>query len=451
MRSSTKTSDKAEGLNLRQVLARGTSAAFALQATGLGLSYGVQVLLARVMGTAEYGLYTYALSWTTLLAIVAGLGLRPAVLRFIPEYTTHEAWARLRGLLRRSSQLTLLSGLAVALLGTALLIGLGGRLAPMYRAPLMVSVWIVPLLALVNLQGQMARAARRMTLAFAPTSVLRPLLLAAGALAVLQATGSLGGTAMLGVAAGAFALVAGLQQGLLGRVWPDVLRRARPAYATRAWLRVALPLLFVSGFLVLLRQTDRLMIGALLGPEDVARYHVAARTSGLVLFPFTAVSAMAAPLFASLYAERKQAALQRLVLTVARWSFWPALALGVLLAGGSEVVLGLFGSEYRSVRLELVILVVAGLVDAGTGSASYLINLTGHQDRGAMVFGWSAVLNIVLNAVAIAYLGITGAALATGCTTVLWNVWLYRLTAKHLGIRASILDTFRTSTRGAPR
>lgn len=444
MRSSLETTDNGEGLRLRGVLARGTRAAFVLQVAGAGLGYGAQILLARWMGAAEYGLYTYALSWAGLLAVLAGLGLRPALLRFIPEYTARETWGRLRGVLRRSSRLTLIAGLAVALLGTLWLEAFDDQIRSMYRAPLVAGLWLVPLLALANLQAQMARAARRMTLAFAPTLLARPLLLAGGALALFLTSGHISGLEMLGVAGGALALVVVLQHGLLRHVWPAVLRRTRPVYETRAWLRVALPLLFVDSFLILLSQTDRLMIGALLGPEEVARYHVAARTAGLILFPFAAVNAMAAPLFASLYAQGKSQTLHSLAHTVARWSFWPALLLAGVVVGFSEPILGLFGDAYREARPELVLLVATGLANVGTGSVGYLMNLTGHQDRSAAVYGWSAALNIGLNAVAIPHLGTLGAALATACTTVLWNLWLYRLVVRFLSLRPDVVSALTT-------
>ncbi|NET52129.1 MAG: oligosaccharide flippase family protein, partial [Merismopedia sp. SIO2A8] len=88
-------------------LAQGTMVALGLQIAGVLLTYLVQICLARWMGKAEYGLYTYVMAWCLTLAIPAGLGLPRAVLRFVSEYRVQGEWGRMRGVLLSSWQFTL--------------------------------------------------------------------------------------------------------------------------------------------------------------------------------------------------------------------------------------------------------------------------------------------------------------------------------------------------------
>ncbi|MEL6131288.1 MAG: hypothetical protein AAFR30_15465 [Cyanobacteria bacterium J06628_4] len=44
------------------------------------------------------------------------------------------------------------------------------------------------------------------------------------------------------------------------------------------------------------------------------------------------------------------------------------------------------------------------------------------------------------------FFGIVGAAMATAFAMALWNVWLYVLVVRYLGVRPSIVDAFRSQT-----
>ena len=68
--------------------------------------------------------------------------------------------------------------------------------------------------------------------------------------------------------------------------------------------------------------------------------------------------------------------------------------------------------------------------------------LTTYQNLAAGVLAVSALANVILNWVGIHWFGILGAAIATALSMALWNIWLYVLVVKKLGVRPSILDTF---------
>ena len=67
----------------RSRLARGALVALALQVLGAGFAYLSQVAFARWMGISGFGTYAYAIAWTTILALLVGLGFPQSVLRFI--------------------------------------------------------------------------------------------------------------------------------------------------------------------------------------------------------------------------------------------------------------------------------------------------------------------------------------------------------------------------------
>jgi O-antigen/teichoic acid export membrane protein len=426
------------GRGLLERLARGAIVALAIQVAGAGLAYLSQVALARWMGISQFGLYAYLLAWTTVLALLAGLGLPISVLRFIPEYRALGDRARLRGLVRMSRRATLLAGLALAALALALVLAVSGKAG----LTVALAALLVPLGALVNLDSAITRAGGRVARAYAPNLMARPALILLAAAAVWLAAGRLQASTGLAITVGAFATVALVQSSFVrGLAWGGDTRSGA-LYERRVWLRVSGPLLLVAGFQVALSQTDLLIVGAVNGVRHAAFYLAATRTATLVSYLLVATASVTAPLFAELEARGDRAGLQRLVAVSAQWIFWPTLALAGGLALLAPYVLGLFGPHFVVARWALIILLVGQLVNAGCGAVGYLLSMTGHQDDTARVYGITSVLNVAMCYAGVRLYGLNGAALATTVSLIVWNVWLYRLTVKRLGVRASLFACF---------
>lgn len=322
--------------------------AFVIQVMGVGLGYLLQVFLARVMGHEEYGLYTYILAWATICAIICNLGIPVAVLRFIPQYSTQGDWGRFQGVIRGSSRLTFAVSTGISFLATVavLLIHFYTRLENLTL--ILFGIWSVPLLALENLQGNLFRGGRQMVAAYGPSKVLRPLIFMAGIGAILFWEGSqkLTSLPVFVITIITYIILISSQQVLIQRGLLTQGEREKPMYEFRSWLRISLPLLLIVGFVILLYQTDILMIGVLLGPSEVGVYNAATKTSYLTLFVYTAVEAIAAPTIASLYTKGDRAQMQKVVTTMAHLVFWPTMVITLFLIVFSNYILGMFGAEF---------------------------------------------------------------------------------------------------------
>lgn len=417
--------------------------AFALLAISVVLGYICRVLLARWLGVAEYGTYEYILNAGIFLGQIAALGLPNAVLRFIPEYTVLEDWPRLRGLVWSSWLAVAISGLAIA--------GLVTLLAPILGASTSVppGVWVwggwcVPLLALSRHQLELAKALKKLPLAYLPSLLASPVMVAGGTWVYLL-LGNPRPTHTLAIGIFIISLFLGLawqwwqiQKHLPHQVWLQP-----PQILLHRWLGVALPMLLADGAFVILAQTDTLMIGAWLGEAAVGIYTAAAKTAAWVSFILMAFNAISAPMFSALYARGDLESLQKLVHTSAKWTFFPAATIALLLIIFAEPTLGIFGSEFVVARWEMTLLITGQLVNVGAGSVGYLMQMTGHQWTSAYIFGCSALLNLVLNALLIPILGTLGAAFSTALTMMLWNIWLRRQVIRQVGVTPSIVDVFR--------
>lgn len=422
-----------------EYLAKNALVALTLQLLGIALTYVVEVFLARWMGKNQYGIYIYVISWSLLLAIPAGLGLPSTVLRFISLYKVQENWGYLRGIVRGSLQVTLLASLFVCLgyTGGIFLFTNLGSLTDL-TVPLLIGVSMIPLQALVKLQLDLARSIDDIVLAYAPSRVIWPILVLLSGCVLFGTHHSLSSSLMITVASFMLSATILCQFCLLqGKIDSEIEPQA-PVYSYREWLKFALSVLIQAGILDLLDRTDILMIGSLLGPAEAGIYAAAVKTSLWVAFVLQTINMVAAPVFAKLYAQKDLQGLQNIVSIVAIWIFWPSLAVAFLVFVFARPILGMFGSEFMVASWDLKVLILGQIVNALCGSVGNLMVMTGHQNKSLKVFAWSAVINIIGNAIAIPLWGRVGAAITTSLTMIVWNIWLSVLVVKHIGIHTSI-------------
>src|SRR5882757_6311189 len=90
---------------------------FLVRVASAGLALVSQVLLARWMGSFEFGIYIYAWTWVLMIGALSDLGLSSAARRFIPEYIEFKAIDRLRGFLSGSRWLSVAIATAIGAIG----------------------------------------------------------------------------------------------------------------------------------------------------------------------------------------------------------------------------------------------------------------------------------------------------------------------------------------------
>ncbi|MBW4589867.1 flippase [Aetokthonos hydrillicola Thurmond2011] len=442
---------QAQGNTQIVTLAKDTAIALIIQASGLALVYLLQISLAQWMGKTEYGIYEYIMSWSLLLAILAGLGLPRTILRLIPQYRVKNDWGRLHGIFRGSWVLTVLASCLLACIAAFALTVINDYHPFVYAVPLIYGMGLVLLQALATLQQESARAMEDIPLAFIPSQIILPVLILCSGFLLWHRNGVLTSLRMIDVATVMFLVVLGFQFALL---WQKINRNfvsATPVYAYKEWLAVALVLLIQQASSQLLSQTDTVMIGSFMGPESTGVYNAAVKTSVWTSFVLQVVNMVAAPMFSSLYAQGNLLGLQRLVSCVTLWIFYPTIAIAFGLMILAQPILGLFGPGFIAASWSLKILILGQLVNALCGSVGYLMIMTGHQNKSFKVIGCSALLNLGLNAILIPLFGIVGAAIATSFSMMVWNIWLTHLVVKHVGVRPSIFySLFQRDANSTP-
>lgn len=393
--------------------------AFAIRVASAGLAYLSQIILARWMGSFEYGIFAYV--WVCLLMLggLSTLGLNTAVIRFIPEYTETADFARLRGIIFQSRFITLIISTSLMVLSLALIVFFKDHLHNYLYLPALLVLICLPAYALTDLHDSMARGYSWMNLALIPPFLLRPLLILA-VMAILYLAGS-PMTAVTAIIAAVIATwVTSLIQILM--LEPRLQRevpKGEKTRETKLWLAVAFPILLMESFVLFLQNTDILVLNAYHPPQDVAIYYAALKTINLITFVHFAVSNAVANRFSAYEARGDREKLGEMMRQSVKWTFWPSLAAALLLLAVGKPLLWLFGPEFTSAYPVMFILAAGLVIKAMFGPAEFLLNMLGEQKLCALVLFATAMLNILFNLLLIPAFGLIGAASATALSLIL--------------------------------
>ena len=421
------------------VLARGALGAFIVKIAGAGLLFGLHVMLAQLLGVDEYGIYVYAITWINILTILCLLGFPTSLVRFIAEYKAKQQWNLLKGIIHRSNQIVLAFSILVGIFAAAVTLLLKERISVAVVVTFYIGFGLLPVVALSRLRQASLRALKNVVQSEMLLLVIRPVLLG---LIVLGFFITLGGSLKAAhVMAGNFTAVVGvlfIGTILLRKALPKSALEAKPAYAQRQWLKVSLPLLLIDGMQILLKRTDIIMIGAILGSDDAGIYSAASRISNLVVFALMAINATLAPMISELYHTGRGRELQRIIMLASRAIFVFTLVVSIILAVSGKFILSLFGSDFTIAFVPLLILLIGQMVNALAGSVGLIMTMTSHQNQAGAIIAGSTVANITLNALLIPLFGLTGAAISTAFTMALWNIAMLTFVRRKIGINSTI-------------
>ncbi len=419
-----------KGHSERERTQRDAVTAFGVRCASAALLYVAQIVLARWMGSSEYGIYVFVWTWVLVLGGLADLGLAMSTIRFISYYRERSEPALLRGLIRGARGIALSIGTLIAAAGMA---GLWffEPFDSHYMLPAYLALVCVPLYALTSVQDGLGKGFAWMGIALFPPYILRPALLLAA-----MVVAHLAGLPMEAKTAAGAAIVATWATGVLQAVLID--RRIDQTvdvgprqYAFKTWLVAAMPLLAITASELTLQSADVLIVSRYLTPTDVAIYFAAAKTMALIMFVHYAVGSAVANRFAALGARGDKESLRAFVRDAVHWTFWPSLAAAVALLILGVPLLWLFGPKFVSGYPVMLILVVGFLFRSSMGPAEFLLNMLGQQRLCATVLATTAVMNVALNFALVPTFGLMGAATATSVSLVAAALMNYLVVSRH--------------------
>ncbi|MGH6726979.1 MAG: lipopolysaccharide biosynthesis protein [Pseudolabrys sp.] len=403
------------------------------------LALASQVLLARWMGSFQFGIYVYVWTWVLMIGALADFGLSSAARRFIPEYTELKTLDSLRGFLAASRWLAFAIATGIAIAGALGVWLLSPWLDRFTVIPLYLACVTIPIYGPAQVQAGIAQAYDWPNLAFMPFYIWRQL-----ALTVLMGAAWAFGaptdavTAMIIAVAVAWAVTIA-QLFVLDRRLMQKVPAGPKRTEVKTWFATSLPIFVVEGFYLLLTYVDILVLEQMRSPDEVAVYYAAARLLALVAFVYFAIASATTHKFTQYHVAGDKQRLTKFFAETIRWTFWPSLAACAAILALGRPLLSLFGANFTSGYPVMFILAVGMLSRAAVGPAERLLNMLGERKQCAGVYALAFAINLTLCVLLIPHIGIDGAAVATATALAMESILLYRIAKRRLGFHVFIV------------
>ena len=400
-------------------LAGGATVLLAGRLGARGLSFAVQLLLARLLGPAAFGLF--AIGWTLfqVLGLLATAGLEHGVTRYAAP-------------LRREPRRFLgVAGLGLELAGAGGAVGMAVVLAAtswlaetVFHQPQVAPVLRVFACGLLFAPAlKVAAAACRAALAMSRSVLAEDLAQPAVQLALVLAFHLLGwgvlGAAIASVASFAAALVVAA---LALRGWARgaaPIERPSRELGARELLAFSLPVSLAGVLSPAGLWIDRLLVARYLSAEATGVYQSSAQVAFLFVLVLTAINHVVAPLVADGLRRGAREVVQETYRVATKWGVYACLPACLVLAWEPRLVLTtLYDERYAAGAVPLVVLTLGQMFNLATGAVGLVLIMSGRQRAWLVLCAFGLAVQVVGGVTLIPRWGLAGAAAATTASLV---------------------------------
>jgi O-antigen/teichoic acid export membrane protein len=423
--------------HLRQMLASGrghTMGALAVRVAAAGLAYVLQIVLARILGPADYGVFNITWNILTIGGFLATLGFSELAVRFLAQYHARNEFALASGFLQTGLRVTLAGAIVAGLCGLLLTPLMVHAYGPLSADLLRYGLLALPFFALSDYLGGVARSQGWTIRALAPHYVLRQTLIILMIVALQIMNPPVTPVAAMLVMVVASLLAAVAHVALLSGHVEQILPSTPPTYDLPTWWAAATPTLLSNLALLARLNIDLIVLGLFVPASTVGLYFAATRLASLLGLLEFAIKAGMGHRFARAAQDENPDALRRVYGEAQRLSLWPGLAASVVLALASPFVLRIFGPDFVAATSLTLVLIVATAIRLVIGPADEALAMSGHPRLVWRANGVGALVMGVGTAALAPGLGAMGAAVATLLGSLVSTVMMMLYLRRHLGI-----------------
>jgi len=450
-------------------LAKGSVIVLAGGMVGQAMQFACQIVMARLLGPAEFGLY--GIGWTLfrLVGPFAALGLNAGVIYGFSVAAASDMGRR-RDVLLQSLALGLLAG---GLIGAPAYFSAPRLALGVFGKSQLTGVIRLFALALPLLTGLMvASSATKLSLSMAYSAITEMFTQPAlNLLFVLVALYFLGWQLMGAVEATvlSYALALMLAVFFVLTLFAPILRsRDRMRSYVGELLAFSLPASIAGAFVNLINRVDRLMVGAFLPAREVGIYQAASQTSTLFDIVPNMFNNVIGVRVSELYSRGELNRLEELYRLGAKWSFYLTMPLFLVVCAAPGGVMGaMYGVRYQPGAWPLFIMCLGLMSDAVVGAAAPILIFSGNQKLASSISTAALLAAVALNYLLVPRFGLIGGAISTavaesamlfglliavrGCVGIwpydrrwLKGIWAAICAAIALGILRFVIDTSGT-------
>jgi O-antigen/teichoic acid export membrane protein len=404
-----------------------------LNLAGAGLTtiagFGAVWVVSREFGRASTGALFTAVGLFTILAGVAKLGTESATTWYVATSRDVD-----RAVVKDVVVSALLRVAVVAAVLGLVLVALSSPLASLlvddpalerdFRSMLVVFGCAVPAWATAQASYGISRGFGSMRVSVVAGSIVRPLVLIAGLVALVVVTDALWPLALAWAGAGVAALAVSLRwvRGALGPASSTASTERR-----RFWSYTR-PRAGADVLHSILERSDLVLLSALAGSAAAGGFAAAARLVLMGQLLLLAVSQAVAPFVGTYLSEGRSRDADELVRTLTTWSVlvtWPPMVVLVLHA---PAVTALFGDDFTAAAPLLQVMAAGLALMAVLGPGDIVLLMTGDSHGSLWNHAIALVVMLVVSLTAVPLIGAIGAALAwAGSRLVMRALGVWRI------------------------
>lgn len=410
---------------------------FAMRVGYTAMALLVSILLARLLGPEPLGRYYAVVAWVLLVGGIVQSGWATFLVREVAALREMRRHAELRGLTRTALRIVAALSIASAILFIVIAFGSGDRetfMLVLAGAPIML------LLSTSSLRQAVTRGLGRPLLGQACELVARPgvqligLGLLASGLVALRPT-PLAAMIIFLAAIATSAILAFLLQAPL---MPRLADGERPLLPPRSeWLGPFLRTAVVGWAQAINLQIGTIVLSAMSGDAEIANFRIAQQLATLLAFGLTVVTSLYANEFSRLFVRGETRTLERLAAKGALIGGATALAIGLaFFFGGQGLIILLFGQGFSAAFAPLAVMILGQLVNALFGPVGAVAIATRNEKAAMTAHLASVAVNLLFCALLVPVWGAVGAAVGAAFSLALWNIILFYVIRRRLGISA---------------
>lgn len=402
----------------RQAFVRSVGGIMLLRLIGVFLTFLSSMVLARILGTQGYGLYSYIIAIVAVLAFLATLGLPQYLVREGAVHKTGTLWLR-----RWADKKVIIAGVLISL--TMMLAGwLNSDIEQRF---LFLLAGLIPTLsALSEVRRSLLQANGLVVRSQLSAMVIVPLVMLIGLALMLHVNSQVEAWEVMALTVTA-AFIPYLINGLQLRCIIKNLDEIVPEKKPHVSISNAIRFMWLGALYLLLNRSDLIMLGLISSNANAGIYAVASRAADLVPILLIASNMVIAPKIAILYRDGELEKLKKMLTTTIKVVVFASLPLALLLFFGANWLLLLFyGEDYAEGALVLRLLVVAQFIVVLGGPLGTTLEMTGNEKACLIATAWVVILNIILNALLIPKFGGNGAAVASCVSLIIGRILLWK-------------------------
>jgi O-antigen/teichoic acid export membrane protein len=401
--------------------------ALIIRISGAGVSFLMNVIIARYLGAKEAGYFFLAFTVSVMLATIGRVGADQTVLRFVSIYGKQKEWDKVHGVINTLMKWGLLVTGSMAIIICIFSKPIADHFfhKAAFQQPLIWTAISMPFYACFNLYGMALQGRRKVVLSVSVLRILSPLILVVLALIFTPSQSTLAAILYLSSCIGATCISYYWWHRNTPAAKPNIDKSILWKSCSALWVMAIMQQMVIWG--------GQFVAGIFNTPQELAHLAVARNTSMLITFMLSAVGYVSAPRFASMFNENRLDELRKYAQNATRLMVVVSLPIIIFIWVFPEFIMSMFGKGFTGGAWYLRVLALGQFINVITGSVSQLLTMSGHEKDMRNITIINGAIAIVLALILNPIFGAMGSAISTAVAVACSNLMAVGLVKKRLG------------------